>query len=381
MSVGTLAFIVILSVYNGFDQLVQSLYNTFDSDLVIRPATGKYLDGTASVLQQIKDDPSVAAYCEIVEETVALHYRDHPVVPAIMKGVDSNFIAHSPIVDHLVQGSFDLKFGEIDQAVLGRGLAASMGVNVHFIDPLYLYFPSRTATISVLNPQASLLKERLFPAGIFSVEQNYDTKYIFVPLSLARNIMEYTTEASYIELRLQSESQAKKVEARFSALLGAEDYILLNRYQQNETLYKMMRTEKLVIFFLLLFVLLIIACNILGSIALLVMEKREDVETLKNLGAPQMMIKRIFLFEGWSIALFGALSGLVLGLILCLLQQYLGIIPMPGNFIITAYPVQVQWGDIFGVLGSVLFIGYIAAHIAVKCFAARNEVSTESKIP
>ena len=371
--VGTLAFIVILSVYNGFDQLVQSLYNTFDSDLVIVPKNGKYLNGSDPVLQQIKEDPSIAAYCEVVEETVALQYRDQPVVPAIMKGVDSNFVAHSPIVEHLVQGSFALKFGEIDQAVLGRGVAASLGINVNFLDPLYLYFPSRTATISMLNPQASLLKERLFPAGIFSVEQNYDSKYIFVPLSLARNLMEYTSEASYIELRLQPAAQLNKVQARFAALLEPYNYTLLNRYQQNETLYKMMRTEKLVITFLLLFVLLIIACNILGSIALLVMEKREDVETLKSMGASEALIKRTFLFEGSMIACFGALSGMALGLIICLLQQHFGFIRMPGNFIVTAYPVRVEWGDILMVTGLVLLIGYLAARGSVHFFCLKKE--------
>ena len=370
--VGTFAFIVILSVYNGFDNLVHTIYNTFDSDLIIKPKTGKYLDVTDPVFSLIKEDPSVAAFCEVVEEMVALQYRDQPIVQATMKGVDSIFIAHSPLVKHLTQGSFDLKFGEIDQAILGRGIAAILGVNIHFIDPLYLYFPSRTSSVNMTNPQSSLLKERLFPAGIFSVEQKYDSKYIFVPLSLARNIMEYTTEVSYIELRLQPNVQPGKMEHRFSSLLNSGDYLLLNRYQQNETLYKMMRTEKMVITFLLLFVLLIIACNILGSIALLVMEKREDVETLKSMGASNLMIKRIFLFEGWIISIVGTLSGLLFGLILCLLQQYYGIIQMPGNFIVTAYPVKVFWGDFFTVLGSVLLIGYLASVISVRLFCFKN---------
>ena len=373
MMVGTLAFIVILSVYNGFDQLVQSLYNNFDADFVIRPKTGKYIDGADPVLQQIKQDPSIAAYCEIVEETVALQYRDQPVVPAVMKGVDSSFLAHTPLVERLIQGSFALKFGEIDQAVLGRGLAASLGVNVYFIDPLYLYFPSRSTSINLLNPQASLLTEKLFPAGIFTVEQNYDSRYLFVPLSLARKVMEYTSEVSYLELRLQPNAQGNKVQARFAALLEQSgNYQLLNRYQQNETLYKMMRTEKLVIYFLLLFVLLVIACNILGSIALLVMEKREDVETLKSMGAGEAVIKRTFLYEGWIIALFGALSGLLLGLLLCFLQQRFGLIRMPGNFIVNAYPVAVQWGDVLSVLGSILVIGYVAARISVHFFMPKT---------
>ena len=361
-----MAFIVILSVYNGFDQLVQSLYNTFDADLVIKPKTGKYIDGSDPVLQQIKDDPSVVAYCEIVEETVALQYRDQPIITAVMKGIDSQFIAHSPFVEQIIYGSFSPKLGDINQAILGRGLALSLGVNVNFIDPLYLYYPTRHASINLLNPQ--LLQEKLFPSGIYTIEQNYDAKYFFVPLSLARDVMEYTTEVSYIELRLQPDSPLNKVQTRFSAIIESSDYVILNRYQQNETLYKMMRTEKLVIFFLLFFVLLIIACNILGSNALLIMEKREDVETLQSMGATSTHIKRIFLFEGWIIAFLGVLFGLLLGLLLCYLQQRFRLITMPGNFVITAYPVMVQGRDILSVLSSVLIVGYVAARLSVRFF-------------
>jgi len=379
MMVGTMAFIVILSVYNGFDQLVQTLYHTFDSDLVIRPKMGKYIDTVDPSLEQIRQDPSILAYNEVVEETVILQYLGRPVVSATMKGVDEHFFTHSPLVDYIIQGDFKLKFGDIDQAALGRGLATSLGVNVHFKDPLYLYFPSRSASVNLLNPQAALLEKRLFPAGIFSVEQNYDSKYFFVPLSLSREIMEYTTEASYIELRLQPNAQPNKVQARFAALLDPDDYLLLNRYQQNETLYKMMRTEKLVIYFLLLFVLLVITCNILGSIALLIMEKREDIETLKSMGASPITIKRIFLFEGWIIAFFGTLSGLILGVLLCFLQQRFGLIGLPGNYIINAYPIQVQWGDMLSVLGSVWIIGYVAARLSVYFFLTKPMLSAPQK--
>jgi ABC-type lipoprotein release transport system permease subunit len=368
MMVGTMAFIVILSVYNGFDNLVQLLYNTFDADLVIKPATGKYLDGADPILQRVKEDPSIAAYCEIVEETVVLQYRDQPIITGIMKGIDQPFLDHSPIVNCIVQGSFSPHLGDINQAILGRGLASSLGINVHFIDPLYLHYPSRSASINMINPISSLIEEKLFPSGIFSVEQNYDAKYLFVPLSLARKMLEYTTQVTYIELRLHPDSPVRKVQARLASMVEPNGYKLLNRYQQNETLYKMMRTEKLVIYFLLLFVLLVITCNILGSIALLIIEKQEDVETLKSMGATSALIKRIFLFEGWIISFLGAVSGLLLGLLLCFLQQRFGFISMPGNFIITAYPVAVQWGDVLSVLCAVWVIGYVTARISVRLF-------------
>ena len=368
MVVGTMAFIVILSVYNGFDNLVQSLYNTFDADLVIKPQTGKSMDASDPLLQRIKGDPSIAAYCEVVEETVALQYRDQPIVTAVMKGIDSQFVAHSPLVGQIIYGSFSPQLGEINQAILGRVLASSLGVNVNFIDPLWLYYPKRSASINPLNPQGALIKEKLFPSGIYTIEQNWDAKYFFVPLSLARTVMEYDTEVSYIELRLQPEASPAKVQTRLAAMLEPNGYMLRNRFQQNEMLYKMMRTEKLVIFSLLLFVLLIIACNILGSIALLIMEKQEDVETLQSVGASGGLIKRIFFLEGWLITFFGVGLGLLLCLVLCFLQQRFGLIGMPGNFVIRAYPIAVQGRDILYVLGIVLIIGYVAARLSVRFF-------------
>jgi len=367
MMAGTLAFIVVMSVYNGFDGLVQSLYNTFDADLVIKPATGKYIDGEHPIWDAMKKDPAVAAWCEVVEETVALSYRGRPIT-GVMKGVDPVFIAHTPLANHVIDGSFATHLGEIEQAVMGRGLARSLGVNIHFIDPLYLYFPSLSAPFNPLNPQAALYTEKLFPSGIFAVEQNHDSQYFFVPIATARRLMEYTTEVSHIEIRLQPGASPDKIQAAFGRMLEPQGYILQNRYQQNESLYKMMRTERLVIYFLLLFVLLIISCNILGSMALLIIEKRQDLISLQSMGAGPGLIKNIFLLEGWLISVLGACAGLALGLLLCLLQQHFGLISLPGNFVITAYPVIVRWSDVVLVLTSVLLIGYLASRISVRFF-------------
>ncbi|MCL1974420.1 MAG: ABC transporter permease [Bacteroidetes bacterium] len=367
MMAGTLAFIVILSVYNGFDHLVQSLYNTFDADLVIKPATGKYIDGCDPLWDDIKGDPLVAAWCEIVEETVVIEYRNRSVT-AMMKGVDSIFTTHTPLIDRTTDGAFSTHLGEIPQIVMGQGLARNLGVNIHFIDPIYLYFPSLSATFNPLNPQASLHTQKLFPSGIFAVEQNYDSQYFFIPLATARQLMEYTTEVSYIEIRLQPGASTDNIQAKYRRLLEPHGYLLQNRYQQNESLYKMMRTEKIVIYFLLLFVLLIISCNILGSMALLIIEKREDMVSLQSLGASPVAIKRIFLLEGWMITVLGSFFGLIFGLLLCFLQQRFGLISLPGNFMITAYPVLVMWNDIALVLASVLLIGYLAARASVRFF-------------
>ena len=367
MMAGTVAFIIVLSVYNGFDHLVQTLYNTFDADLVIKPATGKCVEGTDPVFEEMQRDPAVAAWCEVVEEMVVLNYRDRHAI-AVMKGVDSLFMTHTPLAKYITDGRFAIWFGDIEQAVIGRSLARSLGINIRFLDPLYLYFFNRTASFNPLHPQAALQTERLFPSGIYAVEQHYDARYFFIPITMARRVMEYTTEASYIEIRLQPGTVVEKIEAKYRKILEEQGYLLQNRYQQNETLYKMMRTEKLVIYFLLLFVLLIISCNILGSMALLIIEKREDLATLQSLGATNAMVKRIFLLEGWLISVFGAVAGLILGLLVCFLQQTFGIISMPGNFVITAYPIVIQWSDVALVLTSVLLIGYLAARISVRFF-------------
>jgi ABC-type transport system, involved in lipoprotein release, permease component len=358
---GTLALIVILSTYNGFDRLVQSLYNTFNSDLLVTPVRGKTLDGSLAVFQQIRQDADVAAYCEVVEETVFLQYRGRQAV-GIMKGVDSIFQAHSPLKQHIIKGEFTLQLGDIEQAAMGYHLAAGLGVGVYFIDPLYLSFPRRDASFNPLQPQASLQTEKLFPVGVFSVDQNYDTQYLFVPLATARRLLDYSTECSSLEIGLQPSADKKAAQGRISGLLGS-DYVVKNRYQQNETLYKMMHTEKVIIYFLLLFMVLIIACNIIGSLTMLIIEKKDDTETLQSLGANPALIKGIFIWEGWLISALGALIGMVLGLLLCFLQQQFGMISLPGSFAVTAYPIQVLWTDVLAVMGGVLGIGYIAARI------------------
>ena len=358
---GTLALIVILSAYNGFDRLVQSLYNTFDSDLLVLPAQGKTLDGSLEVFQQIQRDARISAYCEVVEETVFLQYRGRQAVGTI-KGVDSVFQSHSPIAQRIVKGEFALQLGDIEQAVMGYNLAAGLGVGVYFIDPLHLSFPRRDAAFNPLQPQASLLTEKLFPVGVFSVDQRYDAQYLFVPLAAARRLLDYTAECTSLEIGLQPTADKKAVQEYISQLLGPE-YVVKNRYQQNETLYKMMHTEKVIIYFLLLFMVLIIACNIIGSLTMLIIEKKDDTDTLRSLGAKPSLIKGIFIWEGWLISAVGAFIGMALGLLLCFLQQQFGLISLPGSFAVTAYPIQVLWTDVLAVMAGVLGIGYIAARI------------------
>ena len=229
-------------------------------------------------------------------------------------------------------------------------------------DPLFLSFPRRDAVFNPLLPQAALNTQKLFPSGIFSTDQDYDSKYLFVSLATARGLLDYEAECTALELGLREGANQKAVQERISRILGPE-YVVKNRHQQNETLYKMMRTEKVIIYFLLLFMVLIIACNIIGSLTMLIIEKKDDTETLKSLGAKPSLIKGIFIWEGWLISAGGSLIGLVLGLLLCFLQQQFGLISLPGSFAVTAYPIQVLWTDVLAVMAGVLGIGYLAARI------------------
>lgn len=363
IALGTMALVVVLSVYNGFDRLVEGLYHSFDPDIVIRPVEGKTFIPDAR-FDQVRDLPAVQAYCPVIEENIFLRYRGKQSIGTV-KGVDSVFTAHTPLGENITHGYFQLYFGELEQAVLGRGLALNLGVNVNFVDPLWIYFPKREAHFSAINPMASLNQEKLFPAGIFSVEQQFDANYLFVPLATVRRLLDYDSELTSVELRLAPGAKAKKVVKAVRQCLGPS-FQVLDRYRQNPTLYKMMRTEKLAIFCILSFIILVISCNVLASLSLLLIEKQQDVFILQSMGATPALVRRIFRLEGWLISLLGWAVGMVLGLLLCFIQYRFGVIPMPGNFAVKAYPVVVSFADMLSVTAIVFFLGGLAAFFPTR---------------
>ena len=363
IAIGTMALIIILSVTNGFQGLVKDLYGTYEADLLISPSAGKSFSPSGEVFETIRRDGRVGSYCEVVEENVFVRYADQESI-ATIKGVDSAFASITGLNEHIVDGAFSLYHGEIPEAVLGRMLAYNLGLRIHFIDPLYLYFPSRFGNISVINPAASLNSEKVYASGVFAVEQGYDSRYIFVPLEVARNLLEYDNDVTSIELYFKDKSDIGPAKRYFSKLLGTE-YVVKDRYEQNETLYKMMKSEKFTTYLILFFVLIIITCNLFGSLSLLVIEKRDDVETLRSMGAGERLVKNIFVLEGWLISLSGIAAGTTLALLFCFVQQIFGIIPMPGNFIIKNYPVVVSLVDIVITVCSIAVLGLIIASAPV----------------
>lgn len=361
IALGTMALIIILSVYNGFEGLIKSLYSAHDSDLLIIPREGKSFVPHSQGFDFIRSSEKVARFCEIIEENIFIKYSQQESV-ATIKGVDSNYQAITQLRDFITDGEFSLYQGEVPQAIVGRGIANNLRLNIHFVDPLYLYFPSRNSPISLINPTSSLNQERVFPSGIFSIEQGFDNKYIYIPIEVARNLTEYDNEVTSVELYLKEGSDKEELKGEFGNALG-EDFIIKNRYEQNETLYRMMGSEKLSIYIILLFVIIIISCNLFGSLSMLIIEKREDVESLKSMGANDKLIKHIFLLEGWFISIIGIIVGTILGLIICFIQMKYGIVTMPGNFIIDSYPVVVKFVDVTLTVCGVAAIGYLAAKL------------------
>jgi ABC-type lipoprotein release transport system permease subunit len=321
----------------------------------------------------IYDQPSVKNMCCTLQEQVFISYDGQQGL-AQVKGVDWIYEDESPLKDHLREGSFTLHRGDVPLAAVGIGLAYEMGISPRFVSPIEIYFPSRTGRISVANPAASLLSIDVWPSCTFSVSSDVDSRLMIIPIEKMRELLDYTDEVSAVEIRMMEGTTAKetsRLQREISERLGP-DYEVKDRFQQNEALYKMMKYEKAAIYMILLFVIIIIAFNIFGSLSMLIIEKKEDIQTLRSLGAKESLIKRIFVLEGWMISLAGLSCGLVIGVGFSLLQQHLGFIKMPGGFLVQAYPVILSLGDIMLTAAGVALIGYLIALLPVHIYRNRK---------
>lgn len=366
--VATIALVCALSVYNGFNDLVSTLFSSFDPELKITPRTGKVFDPSTPSMQQVEALPEVAAVSEVLQDNALLRYRDRQVV-ATVKGVDDRFGELVRIDSVLIDGRFALREDVVDYATLGVGLASALGVNAGFVSPLELYAPKRDEKVNLSNPASSFQVEYAYIGGVFSINQQmYDETYMLVPLALARGLFRYEKEVSALEIKLAEGADLSAVKREIEQLLGP-GFRVEDRHEQQQASFKMMQVEKWMTFLILSFILAIALFNVVGSLSMLMIEKQEDVRTLRNMGADDRLIRRIFLFEGWMISGFGALIGIVIGLVLCLLQQELGLIKLgqaSGAFIIDAYPVRVEPGDMLTVFTTVLSIGFLAAWYPVR---------------
>ncbi len=367
MAIGTAALIIILSIYNGFDELVKSTLSNVEPDILITPAKGKVFIPEGEAFDRIKANPMIGEYDLILQENVFVDYDGHQGI-AKAKGVDSAFEAESPLAEHITNGEFSLHKGQLPQMVVGAGLAYKMGMNPAFLASAELYFPIRDRNFSLANPAASIETVRMRPSGIFSVNQQIDNDLIILPIEQMRKLLGYEEEVSGVELRLVEGSTAKDLRSTIKDIqkeLGP-GFKVLDRFRQNTSLYKMMRYEKAAIFLILIFVIIIIALNIFGSITMLIIEKKDDIETYRSLGATDKMLRHTFTLEGWLISLLGLAAGLVVGIGFSLAQQHFGFIKMPGSFLVNAYPVILQWQDVLATIAGVALIGYIIALLPVR---------------
>lgn len=367
MAIGTAALILILSVYNGFGSLIRSMMSTVEPELMITPAEGKVFVPEGDVYDWIYDQPVVSSMCCVLEESVFISY-DGKQGLAKAKGVDWIYEDESPLAEHMINGKFILHKGDIPQAVTGSRLAYEMGMNPRFLSPVEIYYPSRTERISLSDPSRSLRSVKVFPSGVFSVSDEVDEELMIVPIETMRELLDYDEEVSAIEIRLAEgyeKRDLKYLQAEISKRLG-EEYLVKDRFQQNETLYKMMRYEKMATYLILIFVIIIIAFNIFGSLSMLIIEKENDIRILRSMGAEKKLIRRIFVLEGWFISMTGLAAGLITGTVLALIQQHFGIIKMPGLYIVQAYPVILSWTDILITIIGISVIGYLIALLPVR---------------
>jgi ABC-type lipoprotein release transport system permease subunit len=370
IAIGCAALVIILSIYNGFDGIVRSFNNSYTPDLLVSPVAGKVFTPSDELLEGLKAQEGVRTVSGVLEENVYLKYGERNAV-ATAKGVDSSYCSVTGLRDFLVEGEFELEYGQLREAVIGRTLALELGLRTSFLTPLEVYFPSRSAEVSLLDPMASLHLVKLHPAGVLSLEQGFDKKYVFVPVSALRELLEYENEVSALEIyadstRIGENGVVSAALQKEVEKLAGDGFTVKNRRQQNEMLYKMLSYEKIAIYLILLFVMIIISFNILGSLSMLRIEKQDDMAILEAMGAEKGFINRIFLKESLMISALGIIIGIVVGLLVCFLQQRFGFVKMPGNFVVDAYPVVVKWLDILLIIAGVGLIGYLTALLAGK---------------
>ena len=365
VAVVTAAMICVLSVMNGFGTLVEHMFSEFDPVLLVIPAEGHTLRTDTAPIVSLYAREDIEAISMQLEQTALIRYKDHQT-PARVMGVDSLFTQTAHIDSIITDGFYSVWDGAFDRVVMGRGLAAQIGMNAHFTGALHLYAPQRTGRVNLMRPDLSLRHEHAFIAGTFAVNQvDYDDQLLLVSLPLAQRLFDYdefTASALRITPKAEKKSEIINLKSQISKTLGP-GYKVLDRYEQQASFFNILRIEKLLTILLLVFILLIASFNIIGSLSMLIIDKHEDIQILSHLGADEATIRRVFLLEGWFISSLGALIGLIAGVLLCLGQQYFGWLKLGSGaeYVISAYPVQVQILDIVLVALIVLALGFIAA--------------------
>lgn len=378
IALATAALVCVLSVFNGFTGVVSRTFSAFDPELQITPAQGKVFDPANPQIEEVKKITEIAFTSESLEENALLKNGERQE-PIILKGVSKKFENLADIDKLIIDGRFLLREDasgtaenaesdsltewHIDNGVVGAGLAMFLGVRANFVNPVEIYVPKRNVKVNPANPSMAFDRSSVFVSGVFALNQaKYDDQMMIVSIDLARELLRYETEVSSIDIKLKNVAEADKVQAKIKSILG-DHYLVKNRFEQQEDLFRMVSIEKWVTFLILAIILVIAVFNIVGSLTILIIEKNEDIRILKNLGADNKLILKVFLFEGCLITLVGTIAGIILGLIICLLQQHFGLLQLgstPGTFVMDAYPVVVEPLDVLLIFVTVSLISLLA---------------------
>lgn len=375
VAVATMALVIVLSVFNGFHDLVASLFTSFDPQLKVVPVEGKTAPADDPILTKIRLLPQVDVATETVEDQALAIYNDHQAMVKI-KGVDDNFAELSHITDILYgDGSFSLHAANLEYGIVGIRLAQNLGIGAQWDGFLKIYAPKKEGQLDMTNPGDGFVVNSLNSPGVlFAVKQaKYDKNYIITSISFARNLFGQQGMLSDLELRLKPGSNLDAVKAEMQQIAGNK-YKVLDRFEQQEDTFKIMSIEKMIAYIFLTFILVVACFNIIGSLSMLIIDKKNDVVTLRNLGANDKQITRVFLFEGRMIAVIGAVIGIGLGLLLCFLQQQYGFVRLgdsEGSFIVDAYPVSVHYSDVAIIFVTVIAVGWLAVWYPVRALSKR----------
>ena len=375
VAVATMALVVTLSVFNGFHDLVASLFTAFDPQLEVRPATGKTIAADDPVLTEIKQLEAVEVATECVEDQALAIYHGRQAMVTV-KGVEDNFDSLTHIREILLgDGEFELHAADMHYGIPGIRLAEILGTGYRYDEPMQIFAPRREGQLDMTDPESGFERDELYSPGVlFSVMQaKYDKGYILTSIGFARRIFDQQGMVSSLELRLKPGSDFEAVKKNIKKLAG-DRFTVKDRFEQQDDTFKIMKIEKFIAYIFLTFILIVACFNIIGSISMLIIDKKDDVVTLRNLGASDRQITQIFLFEGRMISAIGAVIGILLGLLLCWIQQTFEVIKLgsqAGSFIVPAYPVSVHPWDVVLVFITVMAVGFLAVWYPVRYFSKR----------
>lgn len=369
IALGCMVLVVILSVYNGFDNLIKSLYNSYSPNYIIEAAKGKSFTADEALIGKIREQESTLAIAPLVQDNIFCTYNGSQSV-ATLCGVDSLFLQRSRLADYIVDGSFSTGLGEINGAIVSSKLAITLGIRCRFTTPLMLYYPKMRRSTAASNMQELLSILKAHPSGTIQLEKSFDNGLVYIGIGRARQLLQFKeNEVSALYLYgpagREEEAPSNSLTKRLREALGKE-FVVKDRYMQNSTMYKMMRSEKIAVYLILLFVIIIVSFNIFGSISLLIIDRRGDIEILRSMGAREPLIKRVFMLQGFLISALGTLIGTALGVGLSLLQYHFEIIKLPGNFIIDHYPVEIVPQDLLYIVAGVLAAGYLISRLPLR---------------